>query len=474
MMDPFSTCFGEITIVKDKIIIHLTEYFVKHLKDMLCFVLALPKTPASSGKKRKSTETLESRSKKARVSFGPKLSPEHFLKTLPPSTPVRKGATPKRPGAGAESLKPLLKRKSIAASQKSPIKEESPFKAKSPGKSPKAGGRSPRSPKEVKSPKANKSSVASPKTPGQNRSTEEKPASPRTKSPSQKKSPQTKPAALKNTPAKSPQAKATPVKTGSPKSPAGSKSPRSKQATPVKSPKNTPKKSRKSSKKSKSVDSMDESFAIGGLFETPNVVTSTPMAGSNKKRRSAVLTKSQSKKKQPVNRRASTGNLDGVKRLMKTPKGLPDTSFTGLSEMMETPKAASAKKTTTPKVKSPKTPAETSYSGIAAMMASPKAKAVSAKKGSPKTIVASPVVKKIDNPMADLRKAVAIRAILGKGATPKMPQVAPKSWADVVKKGKAKKVLTPQARRVVHVKRLGKISKKNLRKVLFLSVLLFH
>lgn len=438
----------------------------------------MPKTPASSGKKRKSTETLESRSKKARVSFGPKLSPEHFLKTLPPSTPVRKGATPKRPGAGAESLKPLLKRKSIAASQKSPIKEESPLKAKSPGKSPKAGGRSPRSPKGVKSPKANKSPVASPKTPGQNRSLEEKPASPRTRSPSQGKSPQTKPAELKNTPAKSPrskspQAKATPVVAGSPKSPAG-KSPRSKQATPVKSPKNTPKKSPKSSKKSKSVDSMDESFAIGGLFETPNVVTSTPMTGGNKKRRSAVLTKSQSKKKQPVNRRASTGNLDGVKRLMKTPKGLPDTSFTGLSEMMETPKAASAKKTTTPKVKSPKTPAETSYSGIAAMMASPKAKAVSNKKGSPKTIVASPVVKKIDNPMADLRKAVAIRAILGKGATPKMPQVAPKSWADVVKKGKAKKVLTPQARRVVHVKRLGKSSKKNLRKVLFLLVLLFH
>lgn len=446
---------------------------------MLCFVLALPKTPASSGKKRKSTETLESRSKKARVSFGPKLSPEHFLKTLPPSTPVRKGATPKRPGAGAESLKPLLKRKSIAASQKSPIKEESPFKAKSPGRSPKAGGRSPRSPKGVKSPKANKSPIASPKTPGQNRSVEEKPTSPRTRSPSRGKSPETTPAALKNTPAKSPrskspQAKATPVAARSPKSPAGSKSPRSKPATPIKSPKNTPKKSPKSSKKSKSVDSMDESFAIEGLFETPNVVTSTPMTGSNKKRRSAVLTKSQSKKKQPVNRRASTGNLDGVKRLMKTPKRLPDTSFTGLSEMMKTPKAASAKKTTTPKVKSPKTSLETSYSGIAAMMASPKAQAVSSKKGSPKTIVASPVVKKLDNTMADLRKAVAIRAILGKGATPKMPQVAPKSWADVVKKGKAKKVLTPQARRVVHVKRLGKSSKKNQRKVLFFSVLLFH
>lgn len=446
---------------------------------MLCFVLALPKTPASSGKKRKSTETLESRSKKARVSFGPKLSPEHFLKTLPPSTPVRKGATPKRPGAGAESLKPLLKRKSIAASQKSPIKEESPFKAKSPGRSPKAGGRSPRSPKGVKSPKANKSPIASPKTPGQNRSVEEKPTSPRTRSPSHGKSPETTPAALKNTPAKSPrskspQAKATPVAARSPKSPGGSKSPRSKPATPIKSPKNTPKKSPKSSKKSKSVDSMDESFAIEGLFETPNVVTSTPMTGSNKKRRSAVLTKSQSKKKQPVNRRASTGNLDGVKRLMKTPKRLPDTSFTGLSEMMKTPKAASAKKTTTPKVKSPKTSLETSYSGIAAMMASPKAQAVSSKKGSPKTIVASPVVKKLDNTMADLRKAVAIRAILGKGATPKMPQVAPKSWADVVKKGKAKKVLTPQARRVVHVKRLGKRSKKNQRKVLFLSVLLFH
>ena len=46
-----------------------------------------------------------------------------------------------------------------------------------------------------------------------------------------------------------------------------------------------------------------------------------------------------------------------------------------------------------------------------------------------------------------------------------MPKEAPISWADVVKKGVAKKVLTPQARRVVNVKRLGKVTKKNPRKV---------
>lgn len=39
-------------------------------------------------------ESLQAVRRKSRVSFGPKLSPEQFLKHLPPNTPVKKGATP--------------------------------------------------------------------------------------------------------------------------------------------------------------------------------------------------------------------------------------------------------------------------------------------------------------------------------------------------------------------------------------------
>jgi hypothetical protein len=258
------------------------------------------------------------------------------------------------------------------------------------------------------------------------------------------------------------------------------------------------------------------------LFQTPNLVTSTPAAGSKRKARSVGSTSTQSKKK-VEKKRASTGNLVGVKRLLKTPRRSPNTSYTGVAALMKTPKTASAKKTKqtaktpdvsftgiatmmrtpktasakkpakgkspktpadvsftgiatmmktpkaasakkTPKVKSAKSPADTSYSGIADMMATPKQKATPARKSLPK-LAASPGVQKIDNSIADLRKAVAIRAIHGKSATPKLSKMAPASWADVVKKGVPKKVLTPQAKRVMHVKRAAKSAQKNRRKV---------
>lgn len=500
------------------------------------FFPALPTSHASSGKKRKSTESLESRSKRARVSFGPKLSPEHFLKTLPPSTPVRKGATPKRMASNSD-LKPLLKRKSVVTVPKSPIKEESPQKARSSQKSPKAG-RSPRSPNDKKSPQQKtKSPSASPKTaqnkvPEMTTTTSRSPVQSRSLAKSatptsslktpMNKLPKAKPSTPRSASPKTPSNKsqviavspvATPAKP-SPKSPTRSQSPKTK-ATP----KSTPKKSSPTKAKSpvskispnslKKDKSMDESFGLDGLFQTPNLVTSTPAAGSKKKRKSAVLNSTQSKKNIETKRRASTGNLGGVKRLLKTPKRLPDTSFTGIAALMKTPTAVSAKKTTpkivsmktpadisytgiatmmktpktasskktptmktpktasakkTPKVKSAKPSADTSYSGIADMMATPKQKLTPTRKNSPKVVV-SPAVQKINNPIADLRKAVAIRAIHGKSATPKLLKMAPASWADVVKKGVAKKVLTPQAKRVMHGKRAAQSAKKNRRKV---------
>lgn len=93
-------------------------------------------------RKRKSTDDLWSMAKRKRVSFGPNLSPEQFNKFLPPSTPIQKGATPRRisePFKEVPSAKSLLKRKSLALlKQKSPIREEDSCKT-----SPKATKNSP-------------------------------------------------------------------------------------------------------------------------------------------------------------------------------------------------------------------------------------------------------------------------------------------------------------------------------------------
>ena len=53
-----------------------------------------------------------------RVSFGPNLSPEQFDKSLPVSTPIKKGATPRRLSAPLSKpcLSPGRKRNSVVAS----------------------------------------------------------------------------------------------------------------------------------------------------------------------------------------------------------------------------------------------------------------------------------------------------------------------------------------------------------------------
>ncbi|CAH1782966.1 unnamed protein product, partial [Owenia fusiformis] len=120
---------------------------------------AKSKTPAkkaSTGKKRKSTESIASAAKRKRVSFGPQLSPEHFDKQLPPATPVKRGATPRRlsaPLMAKGNVTPFakLKRKSVAATPIAmSIAEESPQRP-SPKATPKA---SPKAATPKASPKA--------------------------------------------------------------------------------------------------------------------------------------------------------------------------------------------------------------------------------------------------------------------------------------------------------------------------------
>ena len=184
--------------------------------------------PLSSGK-RKSSEQLTSVSKKKRVSFGPMLSPEQFDKSLPPKTPVKRGATPCRQSAsGPKSCLPgsVKKRHSIAAIPLTErIEEESPFK-KSPSKRTKQNTPSPRgrtsspkaSPQKTPSPRGRtpspKASSPPQKTPSPRGRTPQKTPSPRGRTPSPRaSSPQKLPSPRGRTP--SPKASSPPQKTPS-------------------------------------------------------------------------------------------------------------------------------------------------------------------------------------------------------------------------------------------------------------------
>ncbi|KAL6474871.1 hypothetical protein MHYP_G00159110 [Metynnis hypsauchen] len=170
-------------------------------------------TPAShdkdnakvSSKKHKCKDLPVPVPKRKRVSFGGQLSPELFDKRLPPNSPLRRGATPRRRSLGV-SQKPLslLRRASTIGLMnfqldetvpESPSKNASPRRASSSGKSPKA------SPGKTPSP-AKKSPGTKGKTPS--------PA---------KKSPGTK--------VKTPPKNKTPPKTVTPSSPATPKTPKS-------------------------------------------------------------------------------------------------------------------------------------------------------------------------------------------------------------------------------------------------------
>ncbi len=73
------------------------------------------------------TTPLSTKKSKKRVSFGPNLSPEQFDKALPVSTPIRKGATPRRLSAPLfkPCISPARRRYSVAATSfVSKIEEE--------------------------------------------------------------------------------------------------------------------------------------------------------------------------------------------------------------------------------------------------------------------------------------------------------------------------------------------------------------
>uniref|UniRef100_UPI003AAD9813 proliferation marker protein Ki-67 n=1 Tax=Centroberyx gerrardi TaxID=166262 RepID=UPI003AAD9813 len=172
-----------------------------------------------TAKKRKSGELgadlLTSQMKKKRVSFGSHLTPELFDKRLPPDSPLRKGAAPRRSLCLAKPKHSLLRRASAIGLMEelehpalaSP-KVKSPAKARtpSPKKSPKARTPSPKTPSPGK--KSPKAKTPSPKTPSPGKkSPKAKTPSPKTPSPGKKspksKTPSPKGAVLSKTPAQS-------------------------------------------------------------------------------------------------------------------------------------------------------------------------------------------------------------------------------------------------------------------------------
>ncbi|XP_029977464.1 proliferation marker protein Ki-67 isoform X3 [Sphaeramia orbicularis] len=186
--------------------------------------------------------------KKKRVSFGGHLSPELFDKRLPPNSPLRKGATPRRSLCLLKPKESLLRRASViglmkfdqdrgkntspktpTSAKKSPASKTASPKTPSPGKkSPASKTASPKTPSPGKKSPASK--TASPKTPtSAKKSPASKTASPKTPSPG-KKSPASKTASPK-TPTSAKKSPAS--KTASPKTPSpGKKSPASKTASP--------------------------------------------------------------------------------------------------------------------------------------------------------------------------------------------------------------------------------------------------
>uniref|UniRef100_A0A3P9ICG3 Marker of proliferation Ki-67 n=1 Tax=Oryzias latipes TaxID=8090 RepID=A0A3P9ICG3_ORYLA len=253
-------------------------------------------------KKRKSGDLRKdqlSPQKKKRVSFGGQLSPELFDKRLPPNSPLRKGATPRRSLMVFRPKSTLLRRASVIGL----IKEQSPAKARTPspkkpkaGKSasPKAASPAQKSPKSRSaSPKAAsptqkspKSRSASPKaaSPTQ-KSPKSRSASPKAASPTQK-SPKSRSASPK---AASPTQKSPKSRSASPKAASPTqKSPKSRSASPkAASPTQKSPKSRSASPKAKSMggaspktplNSGVQTQTVQGRFSVSRISTPSPTA----------------------------------------------------------------------------------------------------------------------------------------------------------------------------------------------------
>ncbi|KAL2101734.1 hypothetical protein ACEWY4_003495 [Coilia grayii] len=251
----------------------------------------------SSSKKRKSggadPDLPTPLPKKKRVSFGGQLSPELFDKRLPPDSPLRRGATPRRRSLGlslAHTPKSLLRRAStiglVQTLKLGKAIPESPKAKASPGKTAAAASPAKKSPKaKTPSPKAK---TASPKKPAsatpspkrQSPAKQKSPAKADPLTPKAKRSPSPAKAQAKS-PAKSPAGKASPAKSPAAKAQAKSpaKSPAAKPKTPSPSPSRRASSPATSKTPSPGGRSLSETPTMTGRFSVSRISTPSPEGG---------------------------------------------------------------------------------------------------------------------------------------------------------------------------------------------------
>ncbi|CAN9508526.1 unnamed protein product [Ophioblennius macclurei] len=228
-------------------------------------------TGKEGSKKRKSAELsaqlTAQQLKRKRVSFGGQLSPELFDKRLPPDSPLRRGAAPRRSLSLLRPKQSLLRRASVIGM----LKEfDSPGKSKKSSASPKT----PTPEKKVQKSKSSSPRAASPAT----KSPKSASSSPKGPTPA-KKSPQSASSAPKAaSPAKKSPKAATPAK----KSPKSASSPKA--ATPAKkssSPKAATPKSPSPASRTPArtpANSGVSTPAIQGRFSVSRISTPSPVA----------------------------------------------------------------------------------------------------------------------------------------------------------------------------------------------------
>nr|XP_024659255.1 proliferation marker protein Ki-67 isoform X7 [Maylandia zebra] len=328
---------------------------------------ASPRNSAGKGKevskKRKSGELGEDvpkqQAKRKRVSFGGYLSPELFDKRLPPDSPLRKGATPRRSLSLLRPKQSLLRRASVIGL----LKEGSP-RAKSPAKT--------KTPSPKKSPSKK---MASPKTPTSGKkSPKSRSPSPKAASPAKKSPKSRSPSPAKKSPkSRSPSPAKKSPKSGSP-SPA-KKSPKSRSPSPAKkSPKSrSPSPAKKSPKSPKS-------RSPSPAKKSPKSPKSRSPSPAKKSPKSPKSRSPSPAKKSPKSRSPSP-----AKKLPKSPKsGSP-------SPAKKSPKSPKSR-SPSPKAASPtnKSPKSRSASPKATASKSPKSKSPSPARGRSPSKVETP------------------------------------------------------------------------------------
>ncbi|XP_070707762.1 proliferation marker protein Ki-67 isoform X2 [Pempheris klunzingeri] len=354
--------------------------------------------------------------KKKRVSFGGFLCPELFDKRLPPDSPLRKGATPRRSLSLSKPKQSLLRRASVIGLQQE-------FEQEHPG-SPKVQNQAK---KRTPSPKKSSSAEKSPKSqaPGK-KSPKSRSPSPKAATPG-KKSPKSKsPSPKAATPGKkSPKSRSPSPKAATP----GKKSPKSRSPSP---------KAATPGKKSPKSKSPSPKVATPGK-KSPKSKSPSPKA--------ATPGKKSPKSKSPSPKAATPG-----KESPKTKSASPARGRSPSRNKVETPKSV------TPGVKTPTVQGRFSVSRISTP--SPVAEDAIADQlplvtVTPKIPLRRKSMKSTSRKTPHVMKS-AVKVMLRRSGISRASMKGSSSWADIVKFGQTKSQVAAPAQ--------TKVTKKTMKK----------